>query len=96
MRVPTTRDWIACWLSFVPGLGHLYKGYILMGGVIFFLAGPALLLLALAVSPVTVGLSLLVLPVFTGFVMLHAYRAKDHRAEAIQRARALDRIQPAH
>ncbi len=94
--MPTTRDWIACWSSLVPGLGHLYKGYVLMGGVIFFLVGPAVLLLALAVSPVTVGLSLLALPAFLAFVMLHAYRAQDRRAEAIQRARALDRIQPAH
>ncbi len=95
-RPGTTRDEIALWLSLIPGLGHLYKGYVLTGGVIFFIAGPALLALAFAVSPATVGLSLLVLPVFLGFVMLHAYRAKDRRAEAIVRARQIDRMQPAH
>ncbi len=92
----TVRDDIAFWLSLAPGLGHLYKGYVLVGGLIFFVIGPAILALALAVLPTTLGLSLIVPLAFVAFVMLHAYRAKDHRKETIEAARRADRLQPAH
>jgi hypothetical protein len=96
IKPPTTRDEIAFWLSLVPGLGHLYKGYVLTGGVLFFVAGPILLLLVTATLVSTVGLSIVLLPIFMGFVMLHAQRAQDRRLEAIRRAREIDRAAPAH
>lgn len=84
------RDVTAFWLSLVPGLGHLYKGYILFGGAIFFLIGPAVLSLSIILAPETVGLTFLILPPFLVAVMLHAYNAEDRRAHVIEKARALD------
>jgi uncharacterized membrane protein len=85
------RDRTAMWLSLlVPGLGHLYKGHVIFGGLIFFVFGPCVLALALVVAPATLGLSLLILPPFVGVVMLDAYHTPDIRARVIERARALD------
>ena len=84
------RDLAALWLSLVPGLGHLYKGHIVIGGLVFFIVGPGVLGISLVVAPATLGVSLLVLPLFLGAVMLHAYHADDIRARVIERARALD------
>ena len=79
------------WLSLlVPGLGHLYKGHVVFGGLILFVFGPSVLALALVVAPATLGLSLLILPPFLGVVMLDAYSTNDVRAAVIQKARALD------
>ena len=85
------RNRTAMWLSvLVPGLGHLYKGHVILGGLIFFVFGPCVLALALVVAPATLGLSLLILPPFIGIVMLDAYHTSDIRARVIERARALD------
>jgi hypothetical protein len=92
-EVPTGnfRNLTAMWLSMlVPGLGHLYKGHVIFGGLIFFFFGPCVLALALVVAPATLGLSLLILPPFIGIVMLDAYHTSDVRARVIERARALD------
>jgi len=89
------RDLTALWLSLlVPGLGHLYKGHVIFGGLILFVFGPCVLALALVVAPATLGLSLLILPPFVGVVMLDAYSARDVRAEVIEKARALDAAEP--
>ena len=37
------RDRAAALLSLAPGLGHLYKGHIMIGGLIFFVVGPLML-----------------------------------------------------
>jgi hypothetical protein len=95
-RPVTTRDEIAFWLSLVPGLGHLYKGWVVAGGLLFFVVGPVVLVIAVATLTPTFGLSLLLLPIFLGFVMLHAVRAQDRRMEAIRKAREMDRAAPAH
>jgi hypothetical protein len=82
---------MALWLSLaVPGLGHLYKGHVVVGGVIFFLVGPVILTLSLAAASHTLGASLIVPLVFLAAVMLHAYRAKDRRLEVIRKAREMD------
>jgi len=90
------RDWAALWLSLVPGLGHLYKGHVLSGALVFFVIGPGILALAAAVLPATLGLSIALPLVFLGLVMLHAFRTDDRRAHVIQRARELDHLQEAH
>jgi hypothetical protein len=95
LREPTSeeafRNRTALWLSLlIPGLGHLYKGHVILGGLIFFVFGPSVLALALVVAPATLGLSLLILPPFVGFVMLDAYHTSDIRARVIEQARALD------
>jgi uncharacterized membrane protein len=85
------RNLTAMWLSLlIPGLGHLYKGHVIFGGLILFIFGPCVLALALVVAPATLGLSLLILPPFLGIVMLDAYSTADIRARVIERARALD------
>jgi hypothetical protein len=85
------RNLTALWLSLlIPGLGHLYKGHVIFGGLILFVFGPCVLALALVVAPATLGLSLLILPPFVGIVMLDAYSTSDVRAAVIEKARALD------
>ena len=95
-KTTPTRDWAALWLSAVPGLGHLYKGHVLVGALIFFLIGPGVLAVAAAILPATLGLSLGLPAVFMGVVMMHAYRARDRRAEVIEKARKLDELHEAH
>ena len=89
------RNIAALWLSLVPGLGHLYKGYLLFGGSIFFLIGPAVLALSLMLAPGTLGLTLAIPPAFLIAVMIHAYNAEDRRAHVIEQARTLDQARAA-
>lgn len=95
-RKESSRDFAALWLSLVPGLGHLYKGHLVLGGVIFFIAGPLTLALALSLAPGTLGLSFVIPMVFMFMIMAHAYRAKDYRTKVIERARTLNRSAVAH
>ena len=90
------RDVAALALSVVPGLGHLYKGHVLVGGLIFFVLGPAVLVFTLATVTATVGASLLMPMVFMGAVMGHAYFAEDRRDAVIRRAREMEAERAAH
>ncbi|MEA3211665.1 MAG: hypothetical protein QOE70_4722 [Chthoniobacter sp.] len=65
-------DWRAAMLSFVPGLGHLYKGHLIPGVLLLCFLGPAYLLVVFWLIPRTYGFSL-VLPAF--FVFVVAQRA---------------------
>ena len=85
-----TRDWAAMWLSLVPGLGHLYKGYLALGGAIFFLIGPLVLGLSLSVMPATLGLSMAIPLFFLIAVMMHAYQIPDKRGDVIRKAKELN------
>jgi hypothetical protein len=82
-----TRDVAAFWLSLVPGLGHLYKGHLLLGGLIFFVIGPLVLGIALSMIIATLGLSMLYPLVFMILVMFHAYDAEDRRERTIEHAK---------
>jgi TM2 domain-containing membrane protein YozV len=73
------RDDIACVLSVIPGLGHLYKGYVGGGLFLMLLAWPLMLFISLLLGMGTMGLSLLFPVLFWGAVMAHAYSAEDHR-----------------
>lgn len=84
------RDQVALALSVVPGLGHLYKGHVIFGGLIFFIIGPAILALSLAVLPATLGVSLVIPAVFMGAIMVHAFLAPDVRHQVVQAARQFD------
>lgn len=66
------KDWIAAALSFVPGLGHLYKGHLIPGALLLCLLGPLYLIFVFWLVPKTYGLSL-ILPAF--FVIVVGYRA---------------------
>jgi len=75
-----TRDRVAAILSIIPGLGHLYKGHIIFGGLIFFVIGPAILALSLAVIAATLGVSLIIPAAFMLAVAVHAFNAPDRRS----------------
>jgi hypothetical protein len=89
-RHENVRDLMAFWLSIVPGLGHLYKGHVWLGGVIFFIVGPVVLLMSLVVLPATLGVSLVIPALFMASGMIHAYRIRDLRSEVVASARAYD------
>jgi len=91
-----TRDRAAMWLSLVPGLGHLYKGHLVLGGAIFFLIGPLVLGLSLSVLPATLGLSLGIPLFFLIAVMMHAYHAPDKRGDVIAKARMMNTASLTH
>jgi hypothetical protein len=83
-------DRTALVLSLVPGLGHLYKGHVWFGGLIFFIIGPAILALSLAVLPATLGVSIVIPIVFMGAMMVHAFLAPDVRKQTVAAMRAWD------
>lgn len=91
-----TRDWAAMWLSLVPGLGHLYKGHIVLGGAIFFVIGPLVLALSLSVLPATLGVSIVIPLVFLAAVMMHAYEIPDKRGDVIRKAKELNHPSAVH
>jgi hypothetical protein len=66
-------------LSLVPGLGHLYKGYVALGGIILFIIGPSVLAMALVLAPASFGTSILFLPLFLIGVILHAIQLPRKR-----------------
>lgn len=83
------RDWCAAVLSFVPGLGHLYKGHLVSGLLLLCLAGPAFLLMVMLLIPKTLGLSLLLPAVFIVFTAVHAFRLPDVREHPGAREHAM-------
>ena len=91
-----SRDLGALYLSVVPGLGHVYKGHLVLGGAVLFLIGPLVLALSLSFAPGTLGLSLLIPLMFMLGVGFHAYHTPDRRAEVIERARVLNEAHLTH
>lgn len=90
------RDKAALCLSLVPGLGHLYKGHLLAGALIFLVIGPVILVVTAATVTATVGLSLALPALFMGGVMFHAFYADDRRADVIARAQAMNKMSSSH
>jgi hypothetical protein len=76
-------DAVAVMLSVVPGLGHVYKGYKLIGLLFFFGAIGALLGGGLAATA-TAGFGLLLIPFYWFGVMFHVYAIKDRVASTVQ------------
>ncbi len=72
-------DAVAVLLSVIPGLGHVYKGYRVMG--LFFVvgAGFAILLGGLAATA-TAGFGLALIPIYWFAVMFHVYAIPDRVA----------------
>lgn len=90
------RDVAAFWLSLVPGLGHLYKGHLVLGSAIFFIIGPLILGLSISLVFGTLGLSMIIPAVFMFLVMFHAYDAEDRRENVIERAKAMNQATVTH
>ncbi|MDQ3315268.1 MAG: hypothetical protein M3505_11690 [Verrucomicrobiota bacterium] len=69
-------DAVAVLLSVVPGLGHVYKGYRVLGLCFVIGAGFAILLGALAATA-TAGFGLGLIPIYWFAVMFHVYAIPD-------------------
>ena len=72
-------DAVAVMLSVIPGLGHVYKGYKLLGLLFFFGAVGALLAGGLAATA-TAGFGLFLIPIYWFAVMFHVYGIEDRVA----------------
>ena len=76
-------DLVAVMLSVIPGLGHVYKGYKLLG--LLFVSGAfmALALGALAATA-TAGFGLGLIPIYWFAVMFHVYGIEDKVATNVK------------
>jgi hypothetical protein len=76
-------DLVAVLLSVIPGLGHVYKGYKLLGLLFVIGAFGAILLGALAATA-TAGFGLALIPIYWFAVMFHVYSIEDRVVPAIK------------
>jgi hypothetical protein len=74
-------DNIAVLLSVIPGLGHVYKGYQILG-LLFFVGALGALMLALLAATATAGFGLGLAAFYWVAVMIHVYVIKDRVAPA--------------
>lgn len=77
-------DWIAAALSFVPGVGHLYKGHLVPGILLLCFLGPLYLAIVFWLVPKTYGASLLLPAFFVVLVGWHAFRLPHIRGSRIE------------
>lgn len=70
-------DMVAVMLSIVPGLGHIYKGYRLLGVLLMFVGAPMAVALALLIATGTAGFGFFLLPVYWIAVMVHVWAIPD-------------------
>lgn len=75
------KDWISAVLSFVPGLGHLYKGHLVPGLLLLCVLGPLYLGVVFGLIPKTYGLSLILPAFFVFAVGYRAYHLPDVRTD---------------
>jgi hypothetical protein len=75
-------DAVAVMLSVVPGLGHVYKGYRVLGLLFVLGAGMAIMLGALAATA-TAGFGLALIPIYWFAVMFHVYAIPDRVAPGV-------------
>ncbi|HEY2801414.1 MAG TPA: hypothetical protein VGI85_12520 [Chthoniobacterales bacterium] len=73
-------DMVAVMLSIVPGLGHIYKGYRLIGVLLLFIGTPAAVASALLIATGTAGFGFFLLPVYWIAVMVHVWAIPDRIA----------------
>lgn len=76
-------DLVAVVLSVVPGLGHVYKGYRMLGLLFVIGAFGAILLGALAATA-TAGFGLFLIPIYWFAVMFHVYSIEDRVAPTVK------------
>lgn len=74
-------DLVAVMLSVVPGLGHVYKGYKLLG-LLFVMGAFAAILLGALAATATAGFGLALIPIYWFGVMFHVYGIEDRVAPA--------------
>ena len=76
-------DMVAVLLSIVPGLGHIYKGYRLIGVLLMFVGTPSALALAFLIATGTAGFGFFLLPIYWIAVMVHVWAIPDRIAPNI-------------
>jgi hypothetical protein len=72
-------DLVAVMLSVIPGLGHVYKGYKLLG-LLFVIGAMGALLAGALAATATAGFGLFLIPIYWIAVMAHVYGVKDRVA----------------
>ncbi|HVF70136.1 MAG TPA: hypothetical protein VM940_00830 [Chthoniobacterales bacterium] len=72
-------DAVAVMLSVMPGLGHVYKGYKVMG-LLFFVGALGAMLLGALAGTATAGFGLALIPLYWFGVMFHVYGIEDRVA----------------
>jgi len=70
-------DMVAVMLSIVPGLGHIYKSYRLIGLLLIFFGTPMAVALALLIATGTAGFGFFLLPIYWIAVMVHVWAIPD-------------------
>ena len=70
-------DLVAVLLSIVPGLGHIYKGYRLIGVLLMSIGTPLAVGLALLIATGTAGFGFFLLPIYWIAVMIHVWAIPD-------------------
>lgn len=76
-------DAVAVMLSVIPGLGHVYKGYKMLGLLFVIGAFGAMMLGALAATA-TAGFGLALIPIYWFAVMFHVYGIEDRVAPTVK------------
>ena len=76
-------DLVAVMLSIVPGLGHIYKGYRMIGLLLIFFGTPMAVGLALLIATGTAGFGFFLLPIYWIAVMVHVWAIPDRIAPTI-------------
>ena len=76
-------DAVAVMLSVVPGLGHVYKGYKILGLLFVIGAFGAIALGGLAATA-TAGFGLALIPIYWFGVMFHVYGIEDRVASTVK------------
>jgi apolipoprotein N-acyltransferase len=74
---------VAVMLSIVPGLGHIYKGYRLIGLLLIFFGTPMAVSLVLLIATGTAGFGFFLLPIYWIAVMVHVWAIPDRVAPTI-------------
>ena len=72
-------DAVAVMLSVIPGLGHVYKGYKVLG-LLFFIGALGALLAGGLAATATAGFGLALIPIYWFGVMFHVYGIEDRVA----------------
>lgn len=70
-------DMVAVMLSIIPGLGHIYKGYRVLGMILIFIGTPLAIAAALLVATATAGFGFFLLPIYWIAVMIHVWAIPD-------------------
>jgi hypothetical protein len=73
------RNVIAALLSLLPGLGHLFKGYYVLGILLLVVGIPIILAASALMALATFGASLVLPMVFIAIAAAHAFALDDRR-----------------